>query len=124
MEIPDFDATARLIAAAALVGALALPAFGAGFPKLNDGRLHGFQGCLTQENVPTHYFDLQNAKSDDGTALGTVRLTSNLAGIATPQEALNHEVRINGSYRGHAPMDPGAGHVAVKDAAVVAATCS
>lgn len=124
MEIPDFDSTARLIAAATLVGALALPALGADFPKLNDGRLHGFQGCLTQESVPTHYFDLQNAKSDEGTVLGTVRLTSNLAGLARPKDALNHEVRVTGSYRGHAAVDPAAGHIAVKDAAVVAATCS
>ena len=69
------------------------------------------------------YFDLANAKSDDGKNLGTVRLTGTIEGIQ-PKDALGHQVHVNGVYLGHGENDPANGHVAVKDAAVKGGTCS
>jgi hypothetical protein len=113
------------LAFATLVGVAALPALasGAEMTALKDGRVHGFTGCLAQESNPVHYFDLTKAKSDDGQNLGTVRLTSSVSGI-TPKTSLNEEVHVNGMYRGVFGDDPSGGHVAVKDAAVIAPKCS
>ena len=113
------------LAFATLVGFTALPALATSpeLSSLNDGRVHGFTGCLAQEPTGIHYFDLTKAKTDDGKDIGTVRLTSSVWGI-TPKQSLNQEVHVNGLYRGHYGDDPGSGHVAVKDAAVVAPKCS
>ena len=110
---------------AAIVVASALPvlATSSTAPSLQDGRVHGFSGCLTQEASGVRYFDLTKAKSDDGKDLGTLRLTSSVWGIR-PKQALNHEVHVNGMYRGHMSNDPDGGHVAVKDAAVTGESCS
>jgi hypothetical protein len=111
------------LATLALIGAAAFAASAATPGALNDGRVHGFSGCLEQESGGVRYFDLKNAKTDDGTKLGTVRLTGSVWGI-TPKAALDHEVHLNGVYRGHLGDDPDGGHLAVKDSAVVADHCS
>ena len=49
-----------------------------------------------------------------------------VASLALPAaaRAMNHEVHVNGMYRGHMSNDPDGGHVAVKDAAVTGESCS
>src|ERR1041385_8485970 len=71
----------------ALLAMASVPAFAANadVSSLNDFRVHGFSGCLAQEPTGVHYFDLKNAKSDDGKELGTVRLTSSIWGIRPKQ---------------------------------------
>jgi hypothetical protein len=113
------------LAFATVVGFTALPALAVGsdVSSLNDGQVHGFTGCLAQEPAGVRYFDLTKAKADDGTDLGTVRLTSSVWGI-NPKQSLNQEIHVDGMYRGHYGDDPGSGHIAVKDAAVVSPKCS
>jgi len=114
----------ELFVVAALLALAAAPALaGADSASLNDGRVHGFSGCLTQESAGPRYFDLGNAKSDDGKALGTVRLTGSLWGIA-PKQVLNQKVHVNGDYRGQLPGDPSGGHIAVQDVAAAGTKCS
>jgi len=112
-------------AAATLLAVTTIPALAGSsdLASLNDGRVHGFSGCLTQETAGTRYFDLTHAKSDDGKTLGTVRLTSSIWGIS-PKQALNQRVHVNGEYRGQLPGDPAGGHIAVQDAAVAGTKCS
>jgi hypothetical protein len=111
------------LSAAALVAATAFPSFAAEIRSLNDGRVHGFDGCLTREPTGIRYFDLTNAKSDDGKNLGTARLTGSLYGIQ-PNDSLNHRVHVNGTYLGHFATDPGSGHVTVKDISISGGQCS
>jgi hypothetical protein len=112
------------VSAAALLAVTALPSFaGNKMASLDDGHVHGFDGCLTQEQTGVRYFDLANAKSDDGKNLGTVRLTGTIEGIQ-PKDTLGHQVHVNGLYLGHGESDPTNGHVAVKDASVSGGKCS
>jgi hypothetical protein len=111
------------LSAAALLAATALPSLAAKIPSLNDGHVHGFNGCLTQETTGVRYFDLTNAKSDDGQNLGTARLTGTLFGIQ-PKDSLDHQVHVNGMYLGHSANDPGSGHIAVKDVSISGGQCS
>jgi hypothetical protein len=84
-------------------------------PAWQDGHAHGFDGCLTQEATDPPYFDLVNAKSDDGTDVGTVRLTGFLQGI-NPKDSLNKRVHVTGVYLGREPTDPGSrGHIEMTD---------
>lgn len=125
MRIRRIGLFALPFAAAGLLGfaATSSAAGSSALASLDDGQVHGFTGCLAQEPTGIHYFDLTKAKSDTGKDLGTVRLTSSVWGI-TPKGAVAHEVHVNGMYRGHLSNDPQGGHIAVKDAAVVANTCS
>ena len=126
MKIRRVGSIALPFAALAIIGLTALPAraASASTPSFDDGHVHGFSGCLAQEPTGARYFDLKNAKTDDGKTLGTLRLTSSLPGITKPEESLNREVHVVGDYRGHAPTDPDGGHVAVEGAAVTGAQCS
>ncbi len=92
MKVRRISLSALPVAAGAFIFIVAAPAFAgnAEVGSLQDGRVHGFQGCLTQESTGTRYFDLTNAKSDDGKSVGTVRLTGSLFGIQ-PKESLNQE---------------------------------
>jgi len=107
------------------VAATAFPSLAANsrFSSINDGRVHGFNGCLTQEPTGVRYFDLTNAKSDNGVNLDTVRLTGSLYGIQ-PKNSLNHGVRVTGIYLGRSANDPGNGHIAVEDINTVGGQCS
>jgi hypothetical protein len=82
-------------------------------PALKDGKLRGFEGCLSRESAEPHYYDLVKAKSDDGTDLGTVRLTGFFYGI-NPEDWLNKRVHVSGVYLGRAPSDPGSGHIELR----------
>jgi len=126
MKIRRIGSLTLSFAALAAMGLAALPARAAsGKPaSLDDGRVHGFSGCLVEEPTGIHYFDLKSAKTDDGQTMGTLRLTSSLLGIAKPEESLNREVHVVGDYRGHSPSDPEGGHVAVEGADVTANQCS
>ncbi len=84
--------------------------------------MHGFRGCLTQESTGTRYFDLTNAKSDDGKSVGTLRLTGSLFGIQ-PMDSLNQRAHVNGIYLGHYATDPAGGHIAVEDVSLAGARC-
>lgn len=111
-------------AAAALLAVTTLPAFGSSTAvrSLNDGEVHAFQGCLTQESSGIRYFDLKNAKSESGKDLGTVRLTGDPYGMS-PNGSLHQKVEVRGIYEGHLANDPGSGHIAVQDASVVGGKC-
>lgn len=124
MKIRRFGSFMLSICAATVVAA-STAALAAGDPaaSLQDGRVHGFSGCLTQEPAGIRYFDLTKAKSDDGKELGTVRLTSSVWGIH-PKQSVDRPVHVNGMYRGHMADDPVGGHVAVKDAVVTGDHCS
>ena len=126
MKIRRVGSIALPFAAVAMMGLTALPAYAAkvNAASLDDGRVHGFSGCLTQEPTGTRYFDLNNAETDDGKAMGTLRLTSSLLGITNPEESLNREVHVIGDYRGHTPTDPSGGHVVVEGADVTGGQCS
>ena len=80
-----------------------------------DGHVHGFDGCLTQESTDPPYFDLVKAKSDDGTDVGTLRLTGYLRGLDNPKDSLNKRVHVTGMYLGREPTDPGSGHILMTD---------
>jgi hypothetical protein len=112
-------------ATAVFVAATALPSLAANsqFSSINDGRVHGFNGCLTQEASGMRYFDLTNAKSDNGVSLSTVRLTGSLYGIQ-PKDSLNRGAHVNGIYLGRSANDPGNGHIAVEDVQIVGGQCS
>ena len=118
MKIRRVGSLTVSLGAPAVMGLAVLPARGvsSGAASLDDGRVHGFRGCLTEETTGTHYFDLKNAKSDDGQTMGTLRLASSLLGITNPEESLNREAHVIGDYRGHALTDPSGGHVAVEGA--------
>jgi hypothetical protein len=126
MKIRRVGSLTLSFAALAVMELAALPARAANVnaASLDDGRPHGFSGCLAEEPTGTHYFDLKNARTDDGKTMGTLRLTSSLLGITKPEESLNREVHVIGDYRGHAPTDPDGGHVAVEGADVTGAQCS
>jgi hypothetical protein len=121
----EIRSTGLLAAAATLLVATTVPALvgAAELASLNDGHVHGFSGCLTQEPSGTRYFDLTDAKSDDGKVLGTVRLTSSLFGIS-PKDSLGQRVHVKGDYRGQLPGDPPGGHIAVQDAAMTGGKCA
>jgi hypothetical protein len=126
MKIQRIVSFALPFAAFAVIGFTALPARAANInaSSLDDGRVHGFSGCLAEEPTGTHYFDLKNATTDDGKTMGTLRLTSSLLGITNPEESLNREVHVIGDYRGHAPTDPNGGHVVVEGADMTGGRCS
>jgi hypothetical protein len=94
MKIGRIGSFTLSFAALAVMGLAALPARAANInaASLDDGRVHGFSGCLAEEPTGTHFFDLKNAKTDDGKTMGTLRLTSSLLGITKPEESLNREV--------------------------------
>jgi hypothetical protein len=125
MKIQTVAGLTLPFAAAALLAVTTLPAFGsnAAIPSLNDGEVHSFQGCLTQEPTGVKYFDLKNAKSDNGKDMGTVRLTGDPYGMS-PNGSLDQQVKVRGIYEGRLANDPGSGHIAVKDAEVVGGKCS
>jgi hypothetical protein len=58
-------------------------------PSWKDQRVHGFVGCLTQEAPSPQFFDLVNARSDEGEDVGTLRLTGHFLGIGDPNESLH-----------------------------------
>ena len=126
MKIRRIGSLTLSIAALAAMGLTALPARAASTkaPSLDDGHVHGFSGCLTEEPTGTRYFDLNNAKTDDGKSMATLRLTTSLLGIVDPTQSLNREVHVVGDYRGRTPTDPPGGHVAVEGADVTAGQCS
>ena len=126
MKIRRVGSITLCFGALAVMGLATLPAHAANVnaASLDDGHVHGFSGCLTQESTGTRYFDLKNAQTDDGKTMSTLRLTSSLLGITNPEESLNREVHVIGDYRGHAPTDPSGGHVVVEGAAVTGAQCS
>jgi hypothetical protein len=126
MKIRRIGLVTLPVAAAAVIGLTALPSLAASphGSSLDDGAVHTFTGCLTQESGGVRYFDLKNAKTEDGKSVGTIRLTSDLPGITNPEQSLNREVRVIGDYRGHSSADPVGGHVVVKDAGVTAGQCS
>jgi hypothetical protein len=68
MKIRRVGSLTLSFAALAVMGVAALPARAANVngASLDDGRVHGFSGCLTEEPASTHYFDLKNARTDDG----------------------------------------------------------
>jgi hypothetical protein len=86
----------------------------AAVPAWKDGHAHGFDGCLVKESTEPGYFDLVKAKSDDGTDVGTVRLTGYLEGI-NPTDSLNKRVHVTGVYLGRGPTDPESGHIEMTD---------
>jgi hypothetical protein len=126
MKIRRVGSLTLSLAAIAVMGLAVLPARAANVnaASLDDGRPHGFSGCLTQEPTGARYFDLKNAKTDDGKTVGTLRLTSSLPGIPKPEDSLNREVHVIGDYRGHAATDPDGGHVAVEGANMTGSQCS
>jgi hypothetical protein len=97
---------------AAVTPALAKEAKG---PIWKDEHAHGFVGCLAQEAASPHYFDLVNAKSDEGADVGTLRLTGHFLGIDDPKDSLNKRVHVTGVYLGHEPGDPGSGSILLTD---------
>jgi hypothetical protein len=126
MKIQRVAVLALPVAAAAFLVVTTLPAFAvdAKVAALSDGRVHGFEGCLTQESTDPPYFDLLKAKSDDGADLGTVRLIGDFTDM-NPKASLNKRVKVTGVYLVRQPTesDPGSGHIEMKDARVVAGKC-
>ena len=84
-------------------------------PTWKDEHAHGFVGCLAQEAASPHYFDLVNAKSDEGADVGTLRLTGHFLGIDDPKDSLNKRVHVTGVYLGREPGDPGSGSILLTD---------
>jgi len=91
------------------------PAKEATAPSWKDEHAHGFVGCLTQEAASPHYFDLVDAKSDEGAQVGTLRLTGHFLGIDDPKDSLNKRIHVTGVYLGRAPGDPGSGSILLTD---------
>jgi len=69
------------------------PAKDAKVPIWKDEHAHGFVGCLAQEAASPHYFDLVNAKSDEGANVGTLKLTGYFLGIDDPRDSLSKRVQ-------------------------------
>jgi hypothetical protein len=103
--------TAACLAVAASL-ALAKEAKG---PAWKDEHTHGFVGCLTQEAASPHYFDLVNAKSDEGADVGTLRLTGHFLGIDDPKDSLNKRVHVIGAYLGPERGNPSGSTILLSD---------
>lgn len=110
------------LAAATLLGSAALAAEGKPPATLDDGKLHGFTGCL-QRLEGDRLFTLGDATTDDGKAIGSIHLTGSISGIV-PKESLNQEIHIEGAYRDRVPSKDGGEHLRVSHASVVAPRCS
>ncbi len=106
---------------ATATSALATPAK---VPPWKDEHAHGFVGCLTQETASPHFFDLVNAKSDEGEDVGTLRLTGHFLSIDDPKESLNKRVHVTGVNLGPEPGNPrGSSILLTDDASLVEGKC-
>jgi hypothetical protein len=106
-----------LLVTAACLNATATSALAAEAKVLpwRDEHVHGFVGCLTQETASPRFFDLVNAKSDEGADVGTLRLTGHFLGIDDPKEALDKRVHVIGVYLGPEPGNPRASSILLTD---------
>jgi hypothetical protein len=106
-----------LAVATAALAAAVTPALSkeAKVPTWKDEHVHGFVGCLTQESASPHYFDLANAKTDEGADAGTLRLTGHFLGIDDPKDSLNKRVHVTGVYLGPEAGNPGSSSILLTD---------
>jgi hypothetical protein len=88
-------------------------------PSWKDEHAHGFVGCLAQEVASPHYFDLKDAKSDEGADVGTLRLTGHFLGIDDPKDSLNKRVHVTGVYLGPERDNPSGSTILLTDDARV-----
>jgi hypothetical protein len=122
MKVERLPASTVLFATAAFLAFTTVFALAkdAKAPAWKDGHVHGFVGCLAQESNEVGYFDLVDAKTDDGEDVDTLRLTGHFLGIGDPKDSLNKRVRVPGVYLGHGSGDPGVGHIRMTDDARLA----
>jgi hypothetical protein len=116
MKSTELALTVALVVAA-ILAATTTPAFAreAKVPVWKDEHAHGFVGCLAQEAASPHYFDLVNAKTDEGASVGTLRLTGHFLGIDDPAASLNKRVQVTGVYVGDDSTHPGTSTILLTD---------